>query len=247
MRSFWTMFKRELASFFFSPIIYVVGGLLMMLLGWTFVLLVLDMANGEREAPVTTWFFNMFWLPALILPAVISMRLLAEEKKTGTLEMLVTAPVTDWQIVLSKFFAGLAVYAIVWVPSIFYGLALRFLVGASAGVEFSPLFCSFFGVVLNASVMIGFGILASSVTRNQIIAAVLTFVFVFVYLIIPEWIKGFVYSGPLAEGLSYISIFDHLKQFQRAIIGVQPLIFYVTATYFFLFWTVRMLESRKWK
>jgi ABC-2 type transport system permease protein len=170
------------------------------------------------------------------------MRLLAEERKSGTIEVLMTAPVTDWDIVLSKFFGSLAFYVFLWIPTLIYILILRWY----SEIDLGPVFTGYLGTILLGAMFIAIGLFCSSFTRNQVVAAIASFVIITII-----WTLGifriFV-SGTFAQGLiDYLSVFEHFREFSKGIIDTRPLVYYLSSTVLFLFFSARVVESSKWR
>lgn len=247
MRTFWILYRRETGAYFLSPIYFVLGTIFLLIMGFMFVLLVQELSQNPREQAIMSYFYNMFWLPGLIMPAIITMKLFAEENKSGTMEMLMTAPVQDWQVVLAKFFSALSVYACLWLPVIGYALILRSVTSNPQGLDMGAVAVGFVGVISNSAILIAAGTLASALTRNQIISAIIATKVSFIVFFIPTWIRYFVQTGPIGDLMYYLSVFEHMTEFSRGVINVKPVVLYLSLTFYLLYATVRIVESRKWK
>ncbi|MDZ4742510.1 MAG: ABC transporter permease [Verrucomicrobiota bacterium] len=247
MRIFLTLLLREIYSYLLSPIAYVLGCLFLFVMGLLFSYMVNAIASQPQTDSVTYFFFSTFWIPGLIIPSIITMRLFSEEKKSGTVEMLMTAPVTEWQVTMAKFLGALCIYSTMWIVTILYVIILRYNVTNPEVLEVRTFFTAYLFILLNSALLIAAGTWASSLTRNQIIAAIISFVFSFVILLIPELLVGALKGNHFGEVIQSFSAFTHIGQFANGIIEVQPVVFYLTGTFFFLFGTVTILESRKWK
>ena len=237
--------RRELASYFLSPISYVVATLFLVATGYEFWILT-ALLNG-REAPhgaVMQYFFGgtfLYWLFLMFLVAVITMRLIAEEKRAGTLELLITMPVRDSEVVLGKFFASLGLVSVLLLLTGIYPLMINRL-GVLDGW---PLAVGYLGMLLLASAGIAVGLFFSSITENQIVAFMATFV---VLLIL--WILEYVGSsatGLLGDIVNFISFKRRLTPFTRGLLDLRNVVYFVSVAAFFLLLTIRSLESRKWK
>ena len=170
------LFLKELKSIFYSPIAYVVGSIFAILNGYTFwiILNLLNDPSGQITENIVELFFGgtiFFWIGLLIIIPILTMRTISEEKKSGTIELLFTAPIKDCQVVLAKFLSILAFYIILWAPTLFFILFIKMY----GPLDLNMVASSYLGVILLGSVMISCGILASAITKNQIIAATLTF------------------------------------------------------------------------
>jgi len=190
--------------------------------------------------------FSMFWLPSLVVVPMITMRLLAEEKRAGTLEMLMTAPVTDFEVVSAKFLGAVALYALMWALTGFYVLILQHFSGSTA-LDLGPIFSGYLGVLLIGQFFIAIGVLASSMTKNQIAAALMSFAIVFLLLIVLNWMTYLFEGGPFGNFFRFLSPFEHMDDFSRGIVDVRPLVLYLSGTGLALFIATRVVESRKWR
>ncbi|MEQ8762933.1 MAG: ABC transporter permease [Planctomycetota bacterium] len=251
MSNWFTLTRREVGSFFYSIIAYVVFVVFALLVGW-------DISSQLKYAlgfsselasygiPLRLFGGGLPLILLLLITPMITMRLLAEERKSGTLETLMTAPVTDVEVVLSKFTAGWIVYLALWVPS----LVLLLLVSQWPGdLEVGPIFSGLFGIACLGAVFVSAGLFASSLTSNQIVAAILGTVINFVLFLVPVYsIQARLFAGSETADriFSHMDISAHLQDFGRGLIDTSTVVYYVSLTGFFLFLTVRSLEARKW-
>lgn len=247
MRKIPTLFTKEFKTYFYSPLAYVVLVVFLLFNAYTFSILLIAL-NDPRltiEGSAMQFFFGrtlFFYIVLTIVTTAITMRLIAEERKSGTIEVLMTAPVTDWDIVLAKYFGALAFYIFLWAPTLFYVAILRWY----SDVDLGPIWSGYAGTLLLGSMFIGIGLLCSSLTKNQIVASISSFV-----LITVIWTVGlfqtFV-SGALAQGIfNYLNIFEHFDQFSKGILDTRPIVYYVSTALFCLFLTAKVVESRKWR
>lgn len=238
---------RELRSYFFSPLGWVVATGFLFFQGIGFIT-ILSYLNDPRTPAGTTpldFFFGetlFFWLGMLFVAPVITMRLLAEEHKSGTIEVLRTSPVTSTQIVLGKYFGALAFYAFLWLPTVAYVV----LVDRYIDVDWGPIGASYLGIFGLGALFLAAGLFASAMTRNQIVAAVLAFALLFV-LFIPSFLDMLVNSPLLKEVVGYTNLYQHMDDFSRGVVDTRPLVFYITASALFLFLATRALETRTWR
>ncbi len=255
MKNIWTITKKECASYFYSPIAYVVMTMFVLVSGYFFynILSVYTMismramqsqsaAEGLNftEGIFIPLFSNMSIIMLLMMP-LLTMRLLSEEKRSGTFELLLTYPLRDIETVLGKFFACFLVFACMIGLTTAYPIFLSFL----GKIEYGPLISCYIGLLLMGSAFIAFGLLASSWTSNQIIAAVISFGALLLF-----WMIGFsAYSASpeLAGILRHLSLLDHFDSFTKGVIESKDVIYYLNFTIFCLFLTLRSLESSKWR
>lgn len=210
---------RELLSLFVTPLAYVVGTLFLLLQGWNFALL-LRVLNDPLAAPgpVMQFFFGgsffIFWLPVLFVCSTISMRLLAEEKKQGTLEALLTAPLSPAQVVLGKFAGALAFYVALWLPTAIFYVLLR---GAAVQPDPGPVVAGYLGTVLVGASFLALGLLASALTRSQLSAAIGSFVTCTIVLLAGLLVEE-VESEPLAAALAATSLLAMMQELAQGIV-----------------------------
>ena len=268
VRSTISLIRRELAAYFWSPVAYVVIGVFLLALGLLFhFTLQLLTARGPIgiEYPMLGLFGNVgFWLIFWIIPPMLTMRLFAEERSTGTLEMLLTAPVRDGQVVLCKFIACWIFYLFLLAPTLLYLWVLlnvhagnpnsRWPFGLSFGVDPWPAVTSYLGLVLAGAMFLSIGMWISSLVRSQIVAAMATLGLSLVFLLGGFLILGGFLSPPADSGewsyrvLEFISVPLHFtRDFCRGLVDSRHLVLYVTVALACLFLSMKALESRQWK
>jgi len=239
--------NRELKSLWCSPIAYVVGALFLFIQGWVFWLLI-AVLNDPRVDPswsMSKFFFGgtfFYWFSTLITAPALTMRTFSEEKRTGSIELLLTAPVTDMQVVLAKFLAAWLAYCLLWLFTIGFFIYARTL----TSFDWGPVWTGYLGTWLLGGVLIAFGVLASSLTRNQVIAFVLSFV-VILLLFSVGLLDFFFHDTESANMIRYLSLIDHLEDFAKGIIDTRPIIFYFSLTAIALFLTGRVVGSARWR
>ena len=239
--------SRELKAFWYSPSAYVVGAIFLVLQGWVIWLLV-AVLNDPRVDPSFTmseFFFGgtfFFWFSVLMMTPLLTMRAFSEEKRTGSIELLLTAPVTDTQVVVSKFLGAWLSYIMVWVFTIiFFSVMQRWV-----AIDWGATLIGYLGTWLLGGVLIAIGLLASSLTRNQVIAAVLGFVTILLLFSIGI-LDAFVKDPEASQLIRYLSLLDHLQDFAKGILDTRPLIFYLSLTTIGLFLTGRFISSPRWR
>lgn len=255
MGSFTAVLRKELAVYFATPIFYVTGFCFLLLGGYFFysnalyyTLISFQASQNLQLAgylnPLQMVFRPLFatlGVVLLLLVPLLTMRLLAEEKKAGTAELLFTFPLTDWAIILGKFLAALLIYAIFLAFTLVYPLAFS----ALARLDWAALASCYLGMVLLGGACLALGLFASSLTENQIIAAVTAFALLLLF-----WIIGWQQEigAPGWKGVfAALSMMDHYDSFIRGVIDTRDLVYYLSFIFFFLFLTKRQLESRRWR
>jgi ABC-2 type transport system permease protein len=249
MKIFWVLLRRELSSFFFSLTGYVLIAAVTLIIGASFVMLIRNLGSDPFSMPVTEMFFNslMYWLIVILIAPVITMRLFALEKASGTFETLMTTPVGDLQVVLAKFFAAMIFYLLAWLPS----LVSLFLVQRfthQPRLEAGLLGGMYLGILLSGGLFLSIGCLASALTKSQMVASVISlavgimlFILAYMAQVVPATVTQ------QTDLLFYFNLFKQMEDFTRGAVDTRAVIFYVSATFLFLFLTLRVVESRRWK
>ena len=250
MRKFFVLLNREIKSFFYSPIAFVVLFFFLILTGFNFYVGVQLLNRGPGDLTVVEAIFNtvLFWIGYLLIFPLITMRTFSEEFKMGTIETLMTAPVRDWQVVLSKYFACLFFYLVLWLPTLLYFKVFEWVTGEqSAGAE-GAYYGSYLLLLLMGMFYISIGCLASVLTRNQIIAAVISFCAITMLLF--GGLLSFILQG-LTPGLrdlfEYFSAIEHMSQFSKGLFDSRPVVWYTSMTVFMLVVTHQAFQTRKWR
>lgn len=250
MSVFYTLVRRELASFFVSLTGYVVIAMVMFLFGLSFVQLITAFNTRPSDVPLTELFYSTvyFWLILLLATPVITMRSFALEKSTGTYEALMTTPVSDVQVVLAKFFGAWLFYFIMWLPLLGCLLLLKHYTSDPLALDTGTLLSTYLGIGLLGCVYVSFGCFASALTRSQIIAAMLSFamgmalfLLSFLHLSLPDK------NAWMTHVLAQVSVLEHMQDFVRGVVDTRYLVFYASVTVFFLFLNCKVVESRRWK
>jgi ABC-2 type transport system permease protein len=236
MRTAVTIARRELGALFVSPIAYVVAAAFLALSGYLFAIILIT----SSQATLSELFQNVSFILLFVAP-LLTMRLLADEQKQGTLELLLTAPVRDWEVVLGKFLAALGLFSAILLCTLVYPLFLWTIGGRP---DIGPIVSGYLGLILITAAMLAIGTLTSSLTENQIVAAVLAFaILLFLWLIASA---GNVATGASAV-LSALSLPSHYDDFTRGAINLEDVIYYLSLTIGALFIATRVLETRRYR
>jgi ABC-2 type transport system permease protein len=250
MRIFLTLLRRELAAFFLSVTGYVIIAAVTLLSGLAFVVLLTTLGTDPFTATVTEMFYStfFFWLILLLATPVITMRLFALEKSSGTFETLMTTPVGDLQVVAAKFTAAVVFYMVTWLPMLACLFIVRHFTSQSGALDAGTVGGMYLGIFFTGSLFLSLGCFASAISQSQMTAAMISFV-----LGVSLFALGFLAKQiPVAaqwqtQVLSYFSLFDQMNDFARGVVDSRTVVFYAGATFFFLFLTLRAVESRRWK
>ncbi len=235
MNNILTLFRKELRSYFSSPVAYIVLAVFLGITGWFFTSnLFLGGVVTMRNVFDIIPFIFLFFIPA------ITMRTFAEEKKTGTIELLLTKPITDMEIVIGKFLAALALTAIALLFTVIYVVSLTTL----GQIDYGSIIGAYIGLLLMAGIYISIGIFASSLTHNQVVAFIISFLIVFALFMLNK-VLVFLPTA-LASILEYISIDFHYGSIARGVVDSRNIVYYISGILIFLLLTRTSLESRRW-
>lgn len=259
MGNFLAVLQKELKTYLVSPIAYVLGAVFLLICGFLFRNMVMQfnafsmmyMQQAQRfggQLPqlnlnefVVTGFFGLMSFISLFIVPLLTMRLYAEERKSGTIELLLTSPISSVQTILGKFVACLILYAaMIALTTAFMGILEVY-----GSPDWGPIWSAYVGVLLLGGAFIAVGVFASSLTENQIIGAVISFGLLLIFWVI-GWSANFT-SGATGNVLTYLSIIEHMDDFQKGVIDTKDVVFYLSFMFFSLFLTLTVLESRRWR
>ncbi len=249
MNVFLTLWRREIAAYFLSPIAYVFMVFFLLIMGLNFFGVVQALAEGGGNIQVMQAFFTwiFFWIPMLVVGPLLTMRLFAEEKRSGTIEMLMTAPVSDTAVVLAKYFGALVFFVITWLPTLAYVAILKACGAAGVTLDYSSILTGYLCTLLVGALYLAIGLFCSAMTKNQIIAMIMGFV-----LVCGVFFAGIIFSfisrSDSARDIAtmFCSV-QHMMDFARGSVDTRPVVFYVSSSALLLFATVKLVEARKWK
>jgi len=235
-----SIFAREMKAYFVSPIAYVALIVFALLTGFFFATYFNWASHYQGEASLRSIFHNMT-ITMLFLAPLITMRLFAEEKRSGTIEIIMTSPVTDTEIVLGKFAASIALFLMMIALTFIYPIFLM----AYSSPDVAPMAVGYLGLFLLGATFLSLGVAASCVTRNQIVAALISFV-----MLLGLWVIGWMSSAvgsQMGKVLSFISLMEHFDDFSKGIIDTKHVVYYLSFASFCLFFAVKLVQSAKWK
>lgn len=235
MQNIKTIYLKELKSYFNSPVAYIVMIVFLVIVGWFF-------TNGFFQSNTASMrpmfdmvpFIFLFFIPA------ITMRSFSEEKKQGTIELLLTKPVKDIELVVGKFLAAFFLTLLTLLPTLIYFITVKSL----GDVDMGSVIGGYLGLILMACVYIGIGIFASSLTENQVVAFIISFIVIFALFMMGKILIQV--SPALVSAVEYISTDYHYTNISRGVIDSRNLIYYFSMIFLTVFLTKVSLESRKW-
>jgi ABC-2 type transport system permease protein len=249
------IYKRELGYFFNSIVAYVVMMVFLLLAGYFFynLLAFFNLASirvmqnpaaaqqlSLTESVLQPLFGNISVILLLVIP-MLTMRLLSEERKMGTAELLFTYPISDWDAILGKYFAAVTVLATMLALTLLYPVLLS----RYAEPEWGPVATGYVGLLLLGMAFVSLGLFFSSLTENQIVAGILTFGFSLLFLLI-GWLIPYA-SADAARVIAEVSILEHFESFSQGVLDTNDLIYYLNFSVFFLFLCSRVLDSNRWR
>lgn len=254
MRNIWIIWRKELRSYFSSPVAYLLLTMFAIIFGFFFWNILGYFVYTGMESQMRGEMFPMNVNEQVIRPLLsnvgviglffipmITMRLFAEEKRTGTIELLVTSPIRDGEIILGKWLAALTLYGCLLLLT-----ALNFIFLFKFGnPDWKPLAIGYLGLLLQAGALLAIGMFISTLTKNQIIAGATTFG-VCLLLWVLEWVGGYE-TATWAKVLSYMSVVTHVGSFSKGVLDTKDAIYYVTLIFLGIFFTARSLESLRWR
>lgn len=254
MNNIWVICKKELNSYFVSPIAYGLMAFFALVAGFFFYSAMAIFVQRSMESQmmgrgfpmsVNEWVIrpvlsNVSVIGLFLIP-MITMRLFAEEKRTGTYELLATSPVRDYEIILGKWIAALMMYACILAVS----LVDIFILFAYGQPDWKPMLVGYLGLLLQGGCLLAIGTLISNTTRSQIVAGVATFA-ICLLLWVLDWVSAFE-TAAWAKVVSYLSVLTHFEPFSKGVIDSKDVIFYVSMIFLGLFLTARVMESERWR
>jgi ABC-2 type transport system permease protein len=251
----WAIFKKEMRLYFTSPVAWVVLTIFLFIAGYFFASIFSFFSQASiqsamnpqmgRDLNVTDsvmrpLFSNISVILLLLMP-LVTMRLFAEERRAGTIELLLTYPVRDGAVLAAKYLAALALYALMIGLTVLYPLIVVYF----ARLEWGPVLTGYLGLLLMGATFIAVGVFASSLTENQIVAAVTTFGVLLIFWIL-GWSADYA-GGAFGRVLQFLSILEHNDSFSKGVLDTKDVLYYVNFTVLALFLTLRSLEARRWK
>jgi len=239
--------QRELRSYFLSPLGWVVATGFLFFNGLTFQTILDYLNNPQAPASMTPldFFFGgtlFFWLAMLFDGPVLTMRLLSEERRSGTLEMLLTAPITEGQVVIGKYLGAFVFYVFLWLPTLVYVALLA----GKLPLDWGPVGASYLGTLGIGAMFLAIGVFTSAVTRNQVVAAVFSFALTFLCFL-PAFLEFLVNDPKVRDAVGYLNLYQHMDDFSKGIVDSRRLVYYLSVTAFFLFLASRAVEAGKGK
>lgn len=249
MRSFRILLAHELRMLLVSPATYVAATLFLLVMGFIFAGILETFAAAPQEGSPAIVFFQLFWMPVFFMVPLLTMKSLAEERRLGTLETLLTTPVSTPQVVLAKFCAAYALYLALWAATAGFFVILQQFAGAAQTFDRGPLLGGYAFVAVSGTLFIAVGILASALTRNQAVAGILAFVLLLALVVGTRFaatveVLKLDHLATLRSAVDYVQVFTHLEDFTRGVIDTRQILYYFSGTVLALLLGILGVEAK---
>ncbi len=246
MRNITAIFMKELQSYFYTYMLYVNWALFLFLNGWAFMGIVNALNNpmsSVQISPVEIFFGGtfFFWIIMILIVPIITMRLVSDERAIGTFEAIFTTKVKECEFVMGKFLAALFIFTLFWASTIIYLVLLK----GQLAIDWQAAGIAFLGTVIMGAALIAVGVFASSMTKSQIISALLSFVIIMILFsigIFSAWSVGI-----MKDVFSYLSLLDEFAKFAKGVLDTRSVVYFLSISGLFLFLASKAIESRRWK
>jgi ABC-2 type transport system permease protein len=239
--------RRELIAYFSSPLAYIVMTAFLLMQGYIFYIIVSYLNNPMTQAmtPLRLFFGGtvFFWLFLLFVIPVITMRLVAEERRSGTIEVLLTSPVSEAQVITGKFVAALLFYIVLWLPTLIYVIILK----QYSSIDLLPVLAGYLGVLLIGFLFLGVGTFTSTLTDNQLVAAIMAFAAMIVLFSIGLVEQLLISSAGLRDALAHMNLWTHMDDYAKGIVDTRHVVYELSVGLLFLFLATKSLEVKKWR
>ncbi len=249
MKHFPTLLSHEIRMLLVSPATYVASTLFLAFMGLIFTKILETYAGAPQEYSPAKIYFDLFWLPACVMVPLLTMKCLAEERRLGTIETLLTTPVTTTEVVLAKFGAAYFLYAALWGSTVGFFYILKRFSGDARFLDSGPLLGGFLFIAISGLFFVGIGVFASSLTSNQSVAGILGCVMLATLIIGGNALSDSVWLDqgilrPAKTLIEYGHVFSHRDDFTRGVIDVRHLLFYVSGTVLSLIFSILSVEAK---
>ncbi|QYM80048.1 ABC transporter permease subunit [Horticoccus luteus] len=249
MKHFLTLLSHEIRMLLVNPSTYIAATLFLAVMGFMFTGILEAFSKAPQETSPAQMFFQSFWLPVFFMVPLLTMKSLAEERRLGTIETLLTTPVTTTEVVLGKYGAAYFLYMLLWSSTGGFFYILSRFAGDDHFLDPGPLVGGFLFVAVSGLLFIAIGIFASSLSRNQAVAGILGFTMIFAlivgtnFLAQAQWLNRDVLS-PVKSAVEYAQIFQHLEDFTRGVVDTRQILFYLSGTVLVLIFSILGVEAK---
>jgi ABC-2 type transport system permease protein len=249
MRHFLTILGHEVRMLLVSPSTYIAAVAFFLLMGFTFTTILEQYSTAPQDVSPASVFFNYYWFPVIFMVPLLTMKCLAEERRLGTIETLLTSPVTTVEVVLGKYAAAYLLYLLFWASSSGFFYILRRFAGDAHLIDPGPIFGGYLFITVSGLFFIAIGVFASSLSRNQSVAGIICVVILVgiilggQYLASAPWLDREALL-PLKEAVAYAQIAQHREDFTRGIVDMRELLFYLSGTVLALIFSILSVEAK---
>ena len=249
MKHFFTLLSHEIRMLLVSPSTYIAAMLFLFFMGFIFTGILENYSRAPQELSPAVEFFRTFWFPVLFMVPLLTMKTLAEERRLGTIETLLTTPVTTAEVVLSKYGAAYFLYVVIWAATGGFFYILYKFVGDTHFIDPGPLTGGYVFIAVSGLFFVALGVFASSLSRNQAVAGILAVVFLLAviggtnYLATSSWLDRDMLR-PVKETMDYMRILSHRDDFTRGVVDTRQLLFYLSGTVLALIFSIVGVEAK---
>lgn len=249
MRHYFTILSHEIRALLYSPSTYIAAVLFLLVMGFIFAGILEVYSKTPQETPPAAIFFSVFWIPVFFMVPLLTMKCFAEERRLGTLETLLTTPVSTTEVVLGKFTAAYLFYLLLWASTLGFHYILQVYARDTRFLDAGPLIGGYLFVAVSGLLFVAIGVLASALTRNQSVAAILSFTLLFGLII------GLKYAGeltalnhgllsPLRAAVDSLQIASHVEDFTHGVVDTRQVFFYLTGATLALLFSILGVEAK---
>ena len=249
MKHFFTLLSHELRMLLVSPATYVAATLFLGFMGLIFSKILEEFSSAPQEHSPAAVYFHVFWLPVCVMVPLLTMKCLAEERRLGTIETLLTTPVTTAEVVIAKFSAAYALYLLFWASTGGFFYLLKRFSGDVRFIDTGPLYGGYLFIAVSGLLFVALGVFASSLTRNQSVAGILACVMLATLILggnslsTSSWLDQDMFRG-LKNAVSYTHVFSHRDDFVRGVVDSRQLLFYLSGTTLALIFSIFGVEAK---
>jgi ABC-2 type transport system permease protein len=249
MRSFRILLAHELRMLLISPATYIAATLFLLVMGFIFAGILETFAAAAQEGSPAAVFFQLFWIPVFFMVPLLTMKCLAEERRLGTLETLLTTPVTTAQVVLAKFGAAYVLYLSLWAATGGFFFILHKFAGPTQPLDFAPLLGGYLFIAVSGTLFVAIGVLASALTRNQAVAGILAFVLLLALVIGTRFASTLEllkldHFATARAAIDYLQVFTHLEDFTRGIVDTRQVLYYLSGAFLALILSILGVDAK---
>lgn len=249
MKHFSTILSHEIRMLLVSSSTYIAGVLFLALMGFIFTGILENYSQSAQDLSPAVVFFQVFWIPVFFMVPLLTMKCISEERRHGTLETLLTAPVSTAEVVLGKYAAAYLLYLALWGATGGFFYILTFFAPSSTFIDLGPLLGGYLFIAVSGLFFVALGVFASSLTRNQAVAGILAFALLFAFIIGLKFVASLQVlkidaMAPMRNAIEYTNVFRHLEDFSRGIVDTRQLLYYVSGSALALIFSILGVEAK---